>query len=76
MNVIAYLIAVASGAANPLEAGSNAELNKQLGSPVWAGLFVYGTGLLGLLLAQAVMRQAWPGSEKIAGVTWWAWCGG
>ena len=45
-----YLFAVASGAVNPFESGANAELNKQISSPLWAGIFVYASGLLGLLL--------------------------
>ncbi len=76
MNLVAYLIAIASGAANPFQSGANAELNKQLASPVWAGLFVYATGLLGLLLAQLVLRQAFPTHQAIDGVRPWAWLGG
>ena len=60
MNFFAYLIAVAAGAANPLQAGANAELNKQISSPLWAGIFVYASGLLSLLLAELVLRHALP----------------
>ena len=76
MSFFAYLIAVAAGAANPLQAGANAELNKQVSSPLWAGIFVYASGLLGLLLAQIVLRHAFPASDRIAGVKAWAWLGG
>ena len=76
MSLFAYLIALLSGAANPIQSGANAELNKQLASPIWAGLFVYATGLLGLVLAQLVLRHAFPAHDRILGVKPWAWFGG
>ena len=76
MSLFAYLIAIAAGAANPFQSGANAELNKQIGSPVWAGIFVYASGLLGLLLAQIVLRHAFPASDRITEVRAWAWLGG
>lgn len=69
------LIALASGIANPFQAGFNAELNKQLGKPLWATLSVYASGLAMLLIIQLFMRQALP-ADKIAAVPWWAWLGG
>lgn len=68
------LIALAAGAANPFQSATNAELNKQLGQPLWAALAVYATGLAGLLLVQALVRQPFPGS--VQQVSWWAWTGG
>ncbi len=76
MNFLAYLLTIASGAANPVQSGANAELNKQLGSPVWAGIFVYASGLLGLLLLQAVFQQAAPAGDRVQAVKAWAWLGG
>ena len=76
MSFLAYLIAIASGAANPFQSGANAQLNKQLGSPLWAGLFVYASGFLGLLLAQIVLQQGFPGHERLVSVRSWAWLGG
>ncbi len=76
MNLFAYLIAIAAGAANPLQSGANAELNKQLGSPIWAGVFVYASGLVGLLLEQLFFRHAFPQAGSIASVKGWAWIGG
>ena len=71
-----YLLALGAGAANPFQSGTNAELNKQLGQPVWAGLVVYATGFAGLLVAQLLLREAWPAAGKMAAVSWWAWMGG
>ncbi len=78
---ISILIALAAGAANPFQAGTNAELNKQLGQPVLAGLWVYVSGLAGLLLFAVLARQLPAGalgraSAAAGHVPWWAWLGG
>ena len=75
MGWIAWLFAIGSGVANPFQSATNAELNKQLGQPIWAGLVVYATGLLGLLVVQAFVRTAFPAGQS-AQVSWWAWTGG
>ncbi len=70
------VIAVVAGVANPFQSGTNAELNKQLGTPIWAGVVVYATGLGGLLLTQLFVRQAFPESGRMLMVSPWAWMGG
>ena len=76
MTWLVYLIALAAGAANPFQSGTNAELNKQLQHPVLAGAIVYASGLLSLLLLQAIGRQSLPNSPQFGSVPWWAWLGG
>ncbi len=76
MTWVIFLIALLAGASNPLQSGTNAQLNKQLGSPVWAGIIVYLSGLLFLLLIQLFVRQALPGADKAFSVSPWAWFGG
>ena len=76
MSWLWYVIAVGAGVANPLQSGTNAQINKQLGSPLWAGLIVYATGLAGLVLLQLFLRQALPASDRIHAVNSWAWTGG
>jgi transporter family-2 protein len=76
MTLIAILIALAAGLANPVQAGANAELNKQLGQPLWAAIVVYASGLAGLLLIQAFARQPLPTAELASQVHPWAWLGG
>ncbi len=76
MSWLIALIALASGAANPFQAGTNAELNKQLHNPLWATISVYATGLLAVLVVQLVARQALPPSSTLRNVPWWAWTGG
>ena len=75
MTWLIALIALASGAANPFQGATNAQLNKQTHSPLWAGIIIYATGLLGLLLVQLFARQAFPASS-LSKVNWWAWTGG
>jgi bacterial/archaeal transporter family-2 protein len=77
VNILSYLFAFAAGAANPMQAGANAELNKGLASPLWSAMWIYVSGLAGILLFQLIIRQAWPGQKLAAGgLPWWAWAGG
>jgi bacterial/archaeal transporter family-2 protein len=71
----AVLVSLLAGAANPFQSATNGELNKQLHAPVWAGIATYITGLLGLLLVQAFVRQPVPVGQA-AETSWWAWTGG
>ncbi|WP_263384116.1 DMT family transporter [Granulicella arctica] len=73
---LSFLAALAAGAANPFQSGTNAGLNRQLGQPLWAGLIVYVSGVLGLLLMLAFVRQPLPTMAHIAAVKPWAWLGG
>ncbi len=76
VNWLIYLAAIAAGAANPGQAGANAELRKSIGQPVFAALWVYASGLIGVLLVQVIVREAWPSGQKLAAAPWWAWMGG
>lgn len=76
MSWLIALVALASGAANPFQAGTNAELNKQLHNPLWATVSVYATGLAAVLLVQLFARQVFPASSTLRSVPWWAWTGG
>lgn len=76
MQWIAILFALAAGAANPFQSGTNAELKTQLAQPLWATMWVYATGLFGVLLVQAFVRQPLPSGAQASSVPWWAWMGG
>ncbi len=76
MNWISYLLATAAGAANPVQAGANAELKKCLNDAVWAGLAVYISGLLGMILIQLFVRGPLPAAAALSRTPWWAWTGG
>ena len=76
---IAVLFALLAGAANPLQAGTNAELNKQLQQPLLTGGWVYLSGLLGVCVLALCFRQfagVQQAGTAIARVPWWAWLGG
>jgi transporter family-2 protein len=75
MTLLLFLVALAAGIANPFQSGTNAELNKQLGSPIWTGLIVYGSGLVALVVFQLWFRHPLP-AGKFPAVPWWAWAGG
>jgi transporter family-2 protein len=76
MSLLFLFIAIVAGAFNPAQSGTNAELNKHLGHSLPSTIFVYASGLIGLLLFQAVFRQSFPGHARIVSVPWWAWLGG
>jgi bacterial/archaeal transporter family-2 protein len=76
MNWIAYFFAAAAGAANPVQAGANAELNRSLAAPIWAALYVYVSGLAGVLALGFFLREQWPAMSRVAQTPWWAWLGG
>ena len=75
MPFLLFFAALAAGTANPFQSGLNAELNKRLASPLWTTIFVYLSGLAGILLVQLFFRHPLP-SGKTAQVPWWAWLGG
>ena len=76
MSWVLILLALAAGTANPFQSGVNAQLNRQLDSPIWAGIVVYVSGLLGLLLVQFILREPLPTAARFTQVNGWAWLGG
>ena len=75
MGCLLFLAALAAGTANPFQSGLNAELNKQIGQPLWASIVVYSTGLMGLIVLLLCFYRELPLS-RAAAVPWWAWLGG
>ena len=72
-----YILALGAGAANPFQAGANAQLNKGLASPIWSAVWVYISGLIGVFFIQILVREAWPGARFGSNeLPWWAWMGG
>jgi bacterial/archaeal transporter family-2 protein len=76
VNWLIYLIAIGAGSANPFQSGANAQLNKVLQKPLPTTLFVYASGLLGVLLIWIFVRQSIPALNELSRVPWWAWLGG
>jgi transporter family-2 protein len=76
MQWIAFVFALVAGCANPFQSGANAALKSQLYQPIWATVWIYGSGLVGVLVIQAIFRQPLPTGGQTAAVAWWAWMGG
>jgi len=71
-----YVLAIAAGAANPAQAGANAQLKKSIDQALFAAVAVYFSGLVGVLILQLFIRQPVPGADKLSATPWWAWTGG
>ena len=76
MSFAGILLAIAAGVANPFQAGANAQLYKSFHESVWTALWVYVTGLGGLLLIEAALRYPAPATGDLLEAPWWAWTGG
>jgi transporter family-2 protein len=75
MALIVVLIAIGAGALTPLQ-GTNAELFKFWQQPIWTTVWVYLSGLSGILLIQLFVRQVLPTTQAVHAAPWWAWFGG
>ena len=71
-----YLLAIGAGAANPVQAGANAQLRKSVEHAIFSATVVYLSGLIGVLIVQLLAREGWPDSGKLLRAPWWAWMGG
>jgi len=76
MNLLSYVFAALAGLTSPVQSGASSQLNKDLGSPLWTALWVYASGLAGVLIVQLIIRETWPAQKLISGTHWWAWTGG
>jgi transporter family-2 protein len=76
VNWISYLLAIGAGAANPAQAGANAQLGKSLASPGWATVWIYLSGMAAMIVASLLTRSVFPAADKISDTPWWAWMGG
>lgn len=70
------LLVIVVGVVLPAQAGINAELRRNLGHPLLAGLVNFGGGFLILLLAALVARTGIPRWSTLSGAPWWAYLGG
>jgi transporter family-2 protein len=76
VNWLVYVLSAGAGLANPAQSGTNAQLKKTLGHPIWATVAVYLSGLAAMLIMQAFVRDGWPSRENFSATPWWAWMGG
>lgn len=66
------MMALVAGAFLPIQAGLNAKLGKALASPVYASLFSFVVGAIGLLLYILLTRQtlSWAGVKEAPAHLW------
>jgi transporter family-2 protein len=76
MTLLLGLLVTAAGVLNTVQSGANASLSKALGQPIAAALAVTAANLAVYLAAAPFVGLAWPGSQRLAAVPWWAWLGG
>jgi transporter family-2 protein len=72
---IIVLLAIGAGCLAPLQ-GANAELFKHWRQPLWTTTWVYLSGLAGVLLIQAFVREPIPLAAQVQATPWWAYIGG
>jgi len=72
MKLTWIIVALASGAVLPLQAGLNARLGRAAGSPAYAALFSFIVGTLALLLYVTLTRQSvsWRGLREAPAQVW------
>lgn len=70
--VIWILLALVAGAFLPIQAGLNARLGKAAGNPVYASMFSFVVGALGLILYIVLTRQSisWAGVKEAPMAVW------
>ena len=76
MTNLYMLFAVVAGAGVAAQAVINSRLRFILGAPVWAAIAQFTVGLVLLVVAAAVTRQAIPTGTALAQAPWWMWTGG
>jgi transporter family-2 protein len=70
------LLAIAAGVALSVQVGVNSSLRIGLNSALFAALFSFGVGTVGLLAYALVTRAPWPSLQVLSKVPAWAWFGG
>jgi transporter family-2 protein len=69
-------LALAAGAALPLQGAVNAQLRADLGAPLAAGAWSFVVAAAAMLAALALTRPRGARVDRLGGVPWWGWLGG
>jgi transporter family-2 protein len=74
MKIIWMLIAIASGALLPIQAGLNTRLGRSIESPVYASLISFVVGAAGLIAFVMLTKQhaSWSGIREVPAYVWLA----
>jgi transporter family-2 protein len=74
---LAFLaLAIAAGAAFPIQAGLNARLATWVVGPIRASLISFSVGTLVLLVVTLIAMRGLVDTSRLDQVPWWAWLGG
>lgn len=76
MDWLLSVLALAGGAALPLQVALNTQLKTYLGHPVQATFVSFSVGALAMLAYCLVTRLPWPGAGALAQAPGWVWLGG
>ena len=69
-------LAIAAGAALPLQGAINAQLRDDLDAPIAAGAWSFVVAAAAMIAALALARPRQARVDRLARVPWWAWLGG
>jgi len=77
MQGISYALALATGVVLTVQLGANAAAGRSLaGRAELAAFLNFATGIVALTAFLLLARIEWPTRQALAGMPWWAWCGG
>ena len=69
-------LALAAGAALPLQGAVNAQLRADLDAPITAGAWSFVVAAAAMVAVLAVARPRGARVDRLGGVPWWGWLGG
>ena len=75
MTLIPYAVTALVGLLNAIHSGTNAELNRSLGQPLWASMLVILVSGAVIAVAIAIVRERVPALGSFTATPWWAWLG-
>ena len=75
-HVFLYVLALGAGVSVATQQVLNGSLRTALGSPAWAGLASYASGLVTMIVAVIALREGVPSWKTVVDVPWYAWSGG
>src|SRR6266480_2813266 len=70
------ILALAAGAALPVQAGINARLATFVGGPLRASMISFAVGTVALALVALIATRGLVSTQRVGDVPWWGWLGG
>src|ERR1043166_9063430 len=76
MAIAFLLLALATGAAQPVQTGINARLADVIGGPIRASAISFAVGTIALVLLALIATRGVISTGRLGSVPWWGWLGG